>query len=262
LLGSVLGLGGGIIIIPFLTLVWGVHIRYAMGASLIAVIATSSGAAAAYVKDNLTNIRLAILLEVATTLGALGGVLWVPKLPIRVLYLLFSIVAVYGAFMMMRKRESYGILKSGDRWAKKLRLDSSYPDRALRRNVEYGVQHVGLGFVLMGFAGVISGILGIGSGVLKVPAMDLAMKLPIKVSSATSSFMIGVTAVASAIVYFVRGDIVPLLAVPVALGVVIGSLVGTRVMTRLPAQAIRILFVVLLTVIAVQMMLKAWSSPL
>lgn len=263
LLGSVLGLGGGIIIVPFLTLVWGVHLKYAMGASLIAVIATSSGSAAAYVKDRVTNIRLGVLLEVATTLGALVGVMFVPRLSVRILYILFSLVALYSAFMMTRKRESQlEVLRSGDPFAQKLKLDGSYPDRALRKEVHYGVTHVPMGFLLMSLAGLISGLLGIGSGALKVPAMDLVMKLPIKVSSATSSFMIGVTAVASAIVYFVRGDMIPLLVAPVALGVVLGSLVGARFMTRMPAQAIRVLFIILLMVIAVQMMVKALSNPI
>ena len=260
MLGSVLGLGGGIIIVPFLTLICGVHLRYAMGASLIAVIATSSGAAAAYVKDHVTNIRLGILLEVATTLGAWLGVMMVPWIPQRFLYLLFSVVALYSSYMMTRRREDQKFLLKGDFWSEKLKLNSSYPDAALKKDVFYGVAQVPLGMSLMMCAGFISGLLGVGSGSLKVPAMDIAMKLPIKVSSATSSFMMGVTAVASAGVYYMRGDIIPLLAAPVALGVMLGALLGARWMTRIPAQKIRILFIILLLVVAVQMILKAFGE--
>ena len=258
-LGSILGLGGGVVIVPVLTLVFGINIRYAVGASIVSVIATSSGAAATYVKDHITNIRVAMFLEVATTLGALGGAILAPFIPTRGLFVLFAAILMYSAFAMTRRRTEHHAV-APDAWASRLKLSSSYPDPALGREVSYAVTGVPLGFALMLGAGLISGLLGIGSGALKVPAMDSAMKLPIKVSSATSNFMIGVTAAASAGAYFMRGDIVPLLAAPVALGVLLGSLFGTRIMMRLPAAKVRGLFVIVLVAIAVQMALKALGA--
>ncbi len=258
--GSILGLGGGVIVIPVLTLALGINIRYAIGASIVSVIATSSGAAATYVKDHVTNIRVAMLLEVATTLGALCGVYFSAYIGTRWLYLVFSLILLYSAYSMSRQgRQACPPLTQGDSWADQLRLHSSYPDKATGKEVQYSVTGVPLGFALMAGAGVISGMLGIGSGALKVPAMDGAMKLPIKVSSATSNFMIGVTAAASAGAYYMRGDIVPLLAAPVALGVLFGSLFGTRLMMHLPAHKIRGLFVIVLFLIALQMGLKAFG---
>jgi hypothetical protein len=256
--GAILGLGGGVLIVPVLTLLFGVNIRYAVGASIVSVIATSSGAAATYVRDHITNIRVAMLLEVATTLGALGGAVLSPYLPTRILFLIFSIILLYSAIVMFRKRtQDHQLTHSNDWWADKLRLHSSYPDQILGKRVEYAVTRVPLGFSLMLGAGVISGLLGIGSGALKVPAMDSAMRLPIKVSSATSNFMIGVTAAASAGAYYMRGDIIPLLAAPVALGVLFGSILGTRIMMKLHSSRIRNLFMIVLIIIAVEMGLKA-----
>jgi hypothetical protein len=263
-LGSILGIGGGAVLIPALTLGFGIHIRYAVGASLISVIATSSGAAASYVRDRLTNIRVAIFLEMATTLGALVGVMISGFLKSDRLYVIFGVVLFHSAYLMSRKRENDSGASSSpsqrrgieDFWANRLRLNSSYPDGRTRREVEYQVSHVPLGFLYMIMAGVLSGLLGIGSGILKVLAMDRAMGLPIKVSSATSNFMIGVTAAASAGVYFLRGDVIPELAGPVALGVLVGSTVGARLMPILPAQQIRRLFVVVIAGVAVQMILK------
>ncbi|MEO5970140.1 MAG: sulfite exporter TauE/SafE family protein [Bdellovibrionia bacterium] len=259
-LGSILGLGGGVIVIPVLTLGLGVNIRYAIGASIVSVIATSSGAAATYVKDHITNIRVAMLLEVATTIGALCGVLASAFISTQWLYLVFSLILLYSAYSMGKQsRQNRAPLKQGDKWADKLKLHSSYPDLATGKEVHYSVTGVPLGFTLMMGAGVISGLLGIGSGALKVPAMDGAMKLPIKVSSATSNFMIGVTAAASAGAYYMRGDIIPLLAAPVALGVLFGSLFGTRLMMQMPTKKIRQMFVFVLVFIALQMGLKAFG---
>ncbi|MBI3336127.1 sulfite exporter TauE/SafE family protein [Candidatus Peregrinibacteria bacterium] len=257
--GSILGLGGGVVIVPALTLLFHVPIRYAVGASIVSVIATSSGAAATYVRDHVTNIRIAMLLEVATTLGALGGAMLSALIPSRYLFILFAVVLLYSAVIMLRtKRTSEALLpEESDSWAKHLKLASSYPDAALRQEVHYGVKNVPEGMGLMLGAGVISGLLGIGSGALKVPAMDTAMHLPIKVSSATSNFMIGVTAAASAGAYYVRGDIQPRLAAPVALGVLIGAWVGTRLMMRMHSNKIRKLFIGVLVIIAIQMALKA-----
>jgi uncharacterized membrane protein YfcA len=259
-LGSILGLGGGVIVIPALTLILGVNIRYAIGASIVSVIATSSGAAATYVKDHVTNIRVAMLLEVATTIGALCGVYFSSSIATQWLYLIFAFILLYSAYSMSKQgRANRRPLTQGDYWADRLKLHSSYPDVTTGKEVHYFVSGVPLGFALMAGAGVISGMLGIGSGALKVPAMDGAMKLPIKVSSATSNFMIGVTAAASAGAYYVRGDIIPLLAAPVALGVFCGSIFGTRLMMNLPAKKIRVLFITVLVMIALQMGFKAFG---
>jgi uncharacterized membrane protein YfcA len=253
--GAILGLGGGVLIVPALTLLFHVQIRYAVGASIVSVIATSSGAAATYVRDHVTNIRVAMLLEVATTVGALCGAMLSPYFPARVLFIVFSLILFYSALAMLRKRGDHTITETRDRWALRLRLNATYPDRG--REIPYAVDRVPLGFTLMLGAGVISGLLGIGSGALKVPAMDTAMKLPIKVSSATSNFMIGVTAAASAGAYYVRGDILPLLAAPVALGVLAGSVLGTKLMMKLPSERIRQIFIVVLLLIAMQMGIRA-----
>lgn len=256
-LGAILGIGGGAILIPALTLGLGIHIRYAIGVSIITVIATSSGAAAAYVKDRLTNIRVAIFLEMATTIGAVIGVSLTGILRPQFLYVLFGLVLFQSAYAMWKKKDSTHLSSStAHPWANYMKLNSSFLDPAIRQHVSYSVLRVPLGFLMMLVAGMLSGLLGIGSGILKVLAMDRAMGLPIKVSSSTSNFMIGVTAAASAGVYFQRGDIIPELAAPVALGVLVGAWIGSRLMQRISAQKIRKLFVAVLLVIAVQMILK------
>lgn len=259
--GALLGLGGGVVIVPVLTLGFGINIRYAIGASIVSVIATSSGAAATYVKDHLTNIRVAMLLEVATTIGALTGAVLSTMVQERDLFFVFSAILFYSAWIMLRKRHQDEVAPLADAhyWAHRFRLNSSYPDHALGKDISYAVTHVPLGFSLMLGAGVISGLLGIGSGALKVPAMDTAMRLPIKVSSATSNFMIGVTAAASAGAYYMRGDILPLVAAPVALGVLLGSWMGTRLMRKLHSKRIRTLFIGVLVIIALQMGLRAFG---
>lgn len=257
-LGAILGLGGGIIVIPALTLFMGINIRYAIGASIVSVIATSSGAAARYIRDHMTNIRLAIFLEVATTTGALFGAVLSSYIQSRYLFILFSLLLLQSAFMMWKrgqqeKSETGHKFNKGHHWAHTLKLNSHYPDFHLGRDVEYFVESVPLGFIYMFGAGIISGLLGIGSGVLKVLAMDSAMKLPIKVSSATSNFMIGVTAAASAGAYYMKGDILPEIAAPVAIGVLIGSFIGAHVMAKMHNDLIRKIFVFVLIVISVQM---------
>jgi uncharacterized membrane protein YfcA len=259
-LGSILGLGGGIVVIPALTLAYGVNIRYAIGASIVSVIATSSGAAATYVRDHLTNVRLAIFLEIGTTLGALSGAFIAAYIQSNVLFLLFALLLLQSAYLMWRRGRQTEHSETTETvahpWAYKMKLNSSYPDALLGKEVPYLVHAVPLGFFYMLGAGLLSGLLGIGSGILKVLAMDSAMKLPIKVSSATSNFMIGVTAAASAGAYYMRGDIIPSLAAPVAIGVLIGSLIGTKIMVHLPAKTIRKFFIVVLLVVAVQMGLR------
>lgn len=259
--GALLGLGGGIIIVPLLTLIFGLPIQYAVGASVISIIATSSGAAAAYVRDHITNIRVAMLLEVGTTIGALGGALLSSYVEPKYLYLLFTFIMVYSALNMLKKRKDHLITPAeSSPLAKRLKLASSYPDALLGRDVEYGVTRVKFAVTLMLAAGCLSALLGIGSGVLKVPAMDGAMRLPIKVSSATSNFMIGVTGAASAGHYYMRGDLVPFVAGPIAVGVIGGSWIGSRLMMRMSPVWIRRIFVVVLCVVAIQMGLKAFAA--
>ncbi|WP_060448627.1 sulfite exporter TauE/SafE family protein, partial [Serratia marcescens] len=237
----------------------GIDIHVAIGASIVSVIACSCGSAAPFLKGRLTNIRLAIVLETATTFGALTGVFLIGIVSTSVLYGLFAaILAVSAKQMLARRREvtdaSAPNVKS---WASLLRLHSSFPDHVSGQEVPYQVGRVPLGLALMYGAGLISALLGIGSGVLKIPAMDTALRLPIKVSSATSNFMIGVTAAASAGAYFVRGDIDISIAGPIALGSVVGALVGARLLMGLPADKLRVFFVIVLALLAVQMLLSA-----
>jgi len=256
-LGSLLGLGGGIIIIPVLTLIFKIDIRYAIGASIVSVIATSSGAAAAYVRERMTNLRVAMVLEIATVSGALTGAFLAGQIKGRWLYIIFGLVMGYSAVMMFRKRNQLAAEEFIPApWADYLRLHSSYYDEAVKREVLYRVARTRVGLALMYVAGVVSGLLGIGSGALKVPAMDLAMRLPIKVSTATSNFMIGVTAAASAGVYFMRGDIDPFVAAPVAAGVVVGATIGSRLLGVLRSRVIRIVFVAVLLWVSLQMLIK------
>lgn len=255
--GSLLGLGGGLIVIPALTLLLHVDIRYAIGASIVSVIATSSGAAAAYVRQRMTNLRLAMLLEIATTAGAISGAYLAGAIGGRWLYIIFAVVMAYSALAMFQKRKEQMLPDDPpDPLADRLRLHGGYFDQSLGRQVDYRVCRTRLGFALMYVAGLVSGLLGIGSGALKVPAMDLAMKLPIKVSTATSNFMIGVTAAASAGVYFSRGDIDPFVAAPVAAGVVIGATAGSLLLGRLQARRIRMVFVAVLLGVSAQMLVK------
>jgi len=256
-LGSLLGLGGGIIVVPALTLLLHVDIRFAIGASIVSVIATSSGAAAAYVRDGMTNLRVAMFLELGTTAGALSGAYLAGVVPVRTLYLVFGVVMGYSALAMFRKRHAdVAVAVPADGLADRLDLHGSYVDGALGREVHYPVTGSTIGLGLMYVAGVVSGLLGIGSGALKVPAMDLAMRLPIKVSTATSNFMIGVTAAASAGVYFARGQVDPFVAGPVAMGVLTGAVGGSRLLGRLQSSVIRKVFVAVLLWVSLEMLLK------
>jgi uncharacterized membrane protein YfcA len=257
LLGSLLGLGGGIIVIPALTLLLGIDIRYAIGASIISVIATSSGAAAAYVRERMANIRVATALEVATTSGALTGAFVAGWLPARWLYIIFGLVMGYSSLAMFCKHDrTAAVVPQPAPWSDYLRFSSSYYDAALGQDVAYRVVGTRIGLALMYFAGLVSGLLGIGSGALKVPALDLAMHMPIKVSTATSNFMIGVTAAASAGVYFMRGDINPFIAAPVAIGVLIGAILGSLWLGRLQSSSIRLVFVLVLLGVSLEMLWK------
>lgn len=258
-LGGSLGMASGIFIVPMLTIIAGINIHAAVGASIVSVIACSCTSAAPFLRAGLTNVRLAIVLEVATTLGALSGVLLSGAVPIAVLYVIFAGVLLVSAWQMSMGRQSApassetGITGRG--WAR--RLDSTYRDRHLGRDVTYRIHRLPIGFGLMYAAGLLSALLGIGSGVLKIPAMDGALRLPIKVSSATSNFMVGVTAAASASAYLARGVIVPGIAGPVALGSVVGALLGARLLLFISAEKLRIIFVIVLLVLALQMSFAA-----
>lgn len=259
-LGSMLGLGGGVIVVPVLTLLLGIPISLAVGASIISVIATSSGAAAAYVKDRMSNIRVGTFLQVTASLGAVTGGYLAGVIPTRALFVIFGLVLGYSAIAVFRKRSS--LVQEDvapDTLADHLRLHGSYYDEAAGKEVSYKVTGSRVGLALMYVAGTVSGLLGVGAGVLKVPAMDLAMHLPIKVSTATSNFMIGVTAASSAGIYFFRGDINPFVAGPVALGVLVGSFVGSRLLGRVHSSRIRVAFVIVLVWVSVQMLIKGLS---
>jgi uncharacterized protein len=263
--GGMLGMASGIFIVPLLTIFGHVEIHAAIGASIVSVIACSCGGAASFLKSRLTNIRLAIVLETATTAGALTGVLLAGIVPVSWLYFLFAAILFVSARQMLAKRGDPVLTAApapAGRWSTTLSLHSSYPDRDSGREVAYRVDRVGLGMVFMYGAGLISALLGIGSGVLKIPAMDTAMRLPIKVSSATSNFMIGVTAAASAGAYFMRGDINTAIAGPVAFGSVIGALVGARILLVSSNERLRLLFVVVLILLGVQMLLTVLNLHL
>ena len=258
-LGGMLGMASGIFIVPILTIFGHLDIHTAIGASIVSVIACSCGGAAPYLRGRLTNIRLAIVLEVATTLGALSGVLLSGIIPVVYLYFLFTAILFLSAQQMLARRGdplASNAVSTG-RLATALSLHSSYPDHAVGNEVPYQVHRVPMGMMLMYGAGLISALLGIGSGVLKIPAMDTALRLPIKVSSATSNFMIGVTAAASAGAYFMQGRILPAVAGPVALGSVVGAILGARILMRTGNAKLRIMFVVVLVVFGIQMLMQA-----
>jgi uncharacterized protein len=254
LLGSLTGLGGGVIIVPLLTLAFHVDIRYAIGASLVSVIATSSGAAAAYLKEGFSNIRVGMFLEVATTLGALCGAFLATRIPTAAIAIVFGVVLLYSAWTSIKPEAGVPIHERTDGIAQRLRLDGTYP--ADGHLVAYHVHRVPLGFGLMYVAGTLSGLLGIGSGAVKVLAMDRAMSIPFKVSTTTSNFMIGVTAAASAGIYLHRGYIDPGLAMPVMLGVLVGALLGARILPSAKVRTLRTVFGAAIAAVAVEMIFK------
>jgi hypothetical protein len=254
LLGSLTGLGGGLIIVPMLTLLFKVDLRYAIGASLVSVIATSSGAAAAYVREGYTNVRVGILLEVGTVIGALIGAALAGFTPTNVLAILLGAVLLVTTYRSLRPSPAHAIFTTPDKWSERLRLDSTYPTATGKQ--AYSVTNVPAGLGLMFLAGILSALLGIGSGVVKVLAMDQMMRLPFKVSTTTSNFMIGVTAAASAGVYLHRGYIDPTIALPVMLGVLCGALLGARILNRANVKWLRSLFTVVVVVMGVQMLYK------
>lgn len=261
-IGSLVGLGGGLIVTPVLTILFNVDIKYAIGASIIAVIATSSGSAIAFVKDGISNMRIGLFLEIFTTVGGIIGALLAGIFSSKTLYIFFSIILANSFYGMLKKS---GLIKKiatnkenveNDKYARKLSFASSYYDKAEKRTISYNVTNVPQGSLVMFGAGLASGLLGIGSGAFKVIALDHYMKLPIKVSTATSNFMMGVTACASALIYFFNGTINPYIAAPVALGTLIGSRTGAKVMQRINAKYIRLIFLPILLFTIVNMFLK------
>lgn len=262
IMGAILGIGGGMIVTPIVTLAMGLDIKYAIGASIVAVIATSSGSTIAFLKDDVLNLRVAMFLEIATTIGAIIGALLTGAFDPTILYVLFGSLLVFSSWNMYRKmRAGKEVLKRvhPDKWSEKLNLNSSYYDKNLKKQVDYQVENIPGGFLIMLGAGLASGMLGIGSGAFKVMAMDGAMKMPLKPSSATSNLMMGVTAAASATVYFFNGSIRPDIAVPLALGILVGSTFGSRIMQILPSKAIRIIFIPILLYLGLQMILKGFG---
>jgi len=259
-LGSLTGLGGGVVIVPLLALVFGVDIRYAIGASLVSVIATSSGAAAAYVKEGYSNLRIGMFLEIATTIGALAGASLAARMSTSAIAVIFGVVLFYSAYLSNRSRPEHSSAARPDPLATFLRMDSTYPTTDGPRS--YSVHNVPGGFGLMFVAGGLSGLLGIGSGAVKVLAMDQVMRIPFKVSTTTSNFMIGVTAAASAGVYLSRGYIDPVLAMPVMLGVLAGSMLGARVLTRAKSRILRIVFSLVILALGVELIYNGLTGRL
>jgi uncharacterized membrane protein YfcA len=256
LAGSLTGLGGGVVVIPLLTLCFNIDIRYAIGAALVASIATSSGSASAYVKEGITNMRLGMFLEIATTVGAVIGAAIAIYMPTNVIAVIFGMVLIFSAAMTLRKKYDHSVVK-GSVTAEKLKLNGSYPTKD--GQVEYELTNVMGGFSLMSLAGVLSGLLGIGSGALKVLAMDSVMRVPFKVSTTTSNFMIGVTAAASAVVYLQRGYIDPGIAFPVIIGVLAGATTGAKLLQRMNVKVLRIIFSIAITIVALNMMYNGFN---
>ena len=252
MLGALTGLGGGFVIIPLLTLGFGVDIRYAIGTALVTSIATSSGAASAYIKDGITNVRIGIFLEIATTSGAVVGALIAMYLKTNIIAIIFALVLIFSAIMTLRKRnQQQDYTAPGDKWAEKLKLNGSFPTK---NGIEtYNVRNVVGGFSLMALAGIFSGLLGIGSGMLKVLSMDMMMKIPFKVSTTTSNFMVGVTTAASAVIYLQRGYIDPGLAMPIVVGVLAGAFLGSKILMRINVKTLRIIFSIVILFLAFQM---------
>lgn len=257
LLGALTGLGGGVVLVPFLTLAFHVDLRYAIGASLISVIATSSGSAAAYVREGFSNIRIGMFLEIATTIGAIFGAYLATRIPTRALGIVFGVVLLYSAWLSWQQARSHEPQPHPDNpWSDRLRLSGAYPDGD--RWCRYTVDRIPAGFATMFGAGTLSGLLGIGSGAVKVLAMDRIMRIPFKVSTTTSNFMIGVTAAASAGIYLQRGYVDPGLAFPVMLGVLAGSLLGARFLVRAKVSLLRGIFTVVILALGVEMIVNGW----
>lgn len=258
LLGSLTGFGGGVIIIPLLTMVLGVDFQYAIGGALVASIATSSGSGVVYVRQGMTNVRLGMFLEIATAIGAVCGAFVAVWLNNNVIAVIFGVVLLFSAFNQQRKKQDH-LCTEGSSLAKKLQLYGTFPQKSGALQ-SYEITNVVGGFGLMTIAGMLSGILGIGSGALKVLAMDELMRVPFKVSTTTSNFMMGVTAAASAVIYIQRGNINPTIAGAVLLGVLAGSMTGAQLLKRLDVRLLRKLFAILITLVAFNMIYNGWQQ--
>ncbi|AEM74564.1 sulfite exporter TauE/SafE family protein [Caldicellulosiruptor acetigenus] len=258
--GSLLGIGGGLIVIPFLSIVFKFNMHQSAAAGLVSVIATSSGAASAYVKDRLTHLRIGMFLQLATVIGGVLGAILSGFLPAKVLSLIFGILLLYNSFLMIKNRKSDEKPQPSSlqisKWAKKLKLYGSYFDKIQNKEIEYSAQNITGGFLMMTLAGILSGLLGIGSGIFKVLALDTIMKLPFKVSTATSNFMMGVTALASISIYLARGDIVYDACGAVAVGVLVGSAIGARLMPYIKSKYLRTAFALILIYTSIEMIRK------
>jgi uncharacterized membrane protein YfcA len=259
-LGALTGLGGGVVVVPMLTLLFHVDIRYAIGASLVSVIATSSGAAAAYVREGYSNIRIGMFLETATTVGGIAGAAIAMHVSGSAIAIVFGLVLLYSAYLSSRHREEHSAQMQSSKLAQKLRLNGTYPTPEGKQ--PYNVTGVPAGYSMMFGAGVLSGLLGIGSGAVKVVAMDQAMKIPFKVSTTTSNFMIGVTAAASAGLYLNRGYVTPGITMPVMLGVLAGSLIGAKILVKAKVKALRYLFAAVIVVLGIEMVFNGVTGRL
>ena len=260
MLGALTGLGGGVVLIPLLTLGFHVDMRYAIGASLVSVIATSSGAAAAYVREGYSNVRIGMFLEVATTIGAVVGAFIAGHVPTRGLAMVFGVVLLYSAWLS-RGQLDHVTAAEPNPWSEKLGMSGRYPN-GCGGWTAYVVDRIAAGWAMMFGAGILSGLLGIGSGAVKVLAMDKIMRIPFKVSTTTSNFMIGVTAAASAGIYLARGYVDPVLVAPVLLGVLLGALTGAKVLSRAPVPLLRTIFAWVIAALGVEMIVNGWMGRL
>lgn len=258
LLGSLTGLGGGVIIIPLLTLGFGVPMHYAIGASLISVIGTSSGAAVAFVKEGFTNMRIGMFLEIATTAGAIVGALVSGMLNPNTIGIIFASILLLTVILNLKGKPDHQEPLIKGSLEDKLKLYGTFPDKGVLKS--YAARNTVPGFFMMMFAGAMSGLLGIGSGALKVLAMDNMMRLPFKVSTTTSNFMIGVTAVASSLIYFQRGEIIPVIVAPVLVGVVVGSFIGSKTLMVSKTKKLKTFFAIVITILSVYMMYNGIRS--
>ena len=255
LLGSMTGLGGGVVLVPMLALLFKVDLHYAIGASLISVIATSSGSAAAYVREGFSNIRIGMFLEMATTVGAMAGAWLATRTPTRGIAIIFGLVLLYSVYLSYKGHDDLIIPRN--KWSDRFKMNGTFPGPDGKEQ-KYAVKNISGGFATMFGAGTLSGLLGIGSGAVKVLAMDHIMRIPFKVSTTTSNFMIGVTAAASAGIYLRRGYIDPTLAAPVMIGVLIGSLLGAKLLIKSNVKSLRIVFSVVIFFLAIEMIYNGW----
>lgn len=259
LLGSMTGLGGGVVLVPMLAILFKVDLHYAIGASLISVIATSSGSAAAYVREGFSNIRIGMFLEIATTVGAVAGAWLATRTPTRAIAIVFGLVLLYSVYLSFKRHDDETVPRN--KWSNRLKMNGTFPGPD-GKDTYYAVTNVSGGFATMFGAGALSGLLGIGSGAVKVLAMDHIMRIPFKVSTTTSNFMIGVTAAASAGIYLRRGYIDPSLAAPVMIGVLVGSLIGAKLLVKANVKSLRLIFSVVIFFLAVEMIYNGWAGKI